>query len=321
MLLLGYYGYGNFGDELMRLGIEDFLRKFQIQYVTALRKRTGGDTIGRFNLIDLVGALYETDVLVYGGGGLFQDVTSLKSFLYYASVVELSLLMGKPVVLFGNSLGPLRRSISRCILRRLLRHPKVFLFARDVISYRYGAAINKNTVLCCDPAVRYLRRLDAPQEKRYDLVIVPRRVERVSTYGFLKKYFERILVLPGQDKDIPVARSLAGALKSDLFTETQDTLAALEHLLSARFVLSERFHPNVVAAYYGTPFVSLENSKTERFFRKYTKRREFFARELWEVEERIELVRANPLFLKDEMDREAEESYRALLRVLTKLAS
>ncbi|ODN31149.1 polysaccharide pyruvyl transferase family protein [Fervidobacterium thailandense] len=319
VLLLGYYGYGNFGDELMRLALEDFFQKFQIQYITALPKRRSNDTISRFNLFQVMGALYECDMLIYGGGGLLQDVTSLRSFLYYASVIELAGMMRKPVILFGNSLGPTKRWISRFILRRLIRKPDVYLFARDVVSFRYAKQLNGNTVLSADPSVRILRKLELVPEKKYDLVIVPRNSERIRDYTIFGRKFGKVLVCPSQDTDIPVAKAIAANIGADLFEETHDAIESLKKIISGELIISERFHPTVVASYYGVPFVSLENSKAQRFFRKYTKRRDFFAKEVWEVEERIERIKREPLYLRDEMDKEVEDSFKQLYRLMLRL--
>jgi len=319
VLLLGYYGYGNFGDELMRLALEDFFQKFEIQYVTALPKRQSNDTISRFNLFQIMGALYECDMLIYGGGGLLQDVTSLRSFLYYASVIELANMMRKPVVLFGNSLGPTKRWISRFILRQLVKKPDVYLFVRDVVSFRYAKRLNGNTILSADPSVRILRKFEVVPEKRYDLVIVPRNSERIHEYTIFGRKFNKVLVCPSQDTDIHVAKTIATNIGADLFEETHDVAESLKKILSGEFIISERFHPAVVASYFGVPFVSLENSKAQRFFRKYTKRRDFFAREVWEVEERIERIKREPLYLRDVMDKEADESFKQLYRLMLRL--
>jgi len=321
VLLIGYYGYGNFGDELMREAIEDFFKKFHVEYKIALPTRVSKDTISRFNIFELIDAIYDSDIVIYGGGGLLQDITSTKSFLYYSSIIWLSLMFQKPVILFGNSLGPVKKLTDRFILKSILKNKNVFLFARDLVSYRYGKWLNSNTVLSSDPSVRHLKKFQAQKSDIYDLLIVPRKNSNIEKYDILKKYFQRIIVCPAQKTDIQIARTIANRLGCDLFENVDNTEELLSLILSSNFVISERFHPLLVAAYFGIPFISLEGVKTIRFFAKYTDRREFFVKDTVDVFKRIEIVKSNPLNLKDAMDEEAEKSFKELYRLMIKLSS
>ncbi len=321
VLLSGYYGYGNFGDELMRLSMEDFLKKYRIDYIIALPKRVNKDSISRFNLLELIGATFDTDVLIYGGGGLLQDITSSKSFLYYISSIQISFLLNKPVILFGNSFGPIKKSLDRCLLNKTLKNEKIYIFARDLVSYRFAKRINKNTVLSCDPAVRFLSTIDTLPEKKYDLILVPRNIQNVDKYDILLKYFSNIIVCPAQNTDINIAKIVSKRLNADYFDNPDDVNSVLSYLLSSKFIISERFHPTVVGAYFGIPFISLENSKAERFFRKYTSRKEFFAKDMIDIYQKLKSVSENPLYLKAEMDKECDESFKKLYKVLIKIKS
>lgn len=321
VLLIGYYGYGNFGDELMREGIEDFFKKFHVEYKIALPKRISKDTISRFNIFELIDAIYDSDIVIYGGGGLLQDITSTKSFLYYSFVIWLSLIFQKPVILFGNSLGPVKNGVNRFILKKILKNKNVFLFARDLVSYRYSKWLNKNATLSCDPSIRYLKKIQIEKSVNYDLLIVPRKSSNIEKYDVLRKYFSKITVCPAQKTDIQVAKVIANRLQCDLFEDVDNTEKVLSLILSANFVISERFHPSLVASYYGIPFISLEGLKTIRFFGKYTNRKEFFAKDTVDILKRIEIVRSNPLNLKDVMDEESEKSFKELYRLMIKLSS
>jgi len=322
VLLLGYYGYGNFGDELMRMSIEDFFAKFKIDYTIALPKRISRDTVSRFSLLEMIDATFDSDMLVYGGGGLLQDITSTKSFIYYASVIRLSLLLNKPVILFGNSLGPVKKAIDRYMLRSILKNKKVYVFARDLISYRYAKYLNQNAVLSCDPSVRYLKKVALDKEKvekKYDLILIPKKSEDAERYNILKKYFENIIICPSQETDIPVSKKIAKNLNCELFEDISNIDDVLTCILSSKFIISERFHPSLVGGYFGIPFISLENSKAERFFRRYTDRKEIFTKNLTDVGERIEKVKKDPIRLKEIMDKEAEESYKQLFKLMIRL--
>ncbi len=321
VLLSGYYGYGNFGDELMRLSMEDFFKKYKIEYTLALPKRISKDTISRFNLLELTGAIFDSDAFIYGGGGLLQDITSFKSFFYYVFSIHISFLLNKPVILFGNSFGPVRKPFDRFLLRYTLKNDKLYVFARDIVSYRYAKHINKTATLSCDPSIRFLSTLNTLPEKKYDLILIPRKIENVEQYDILKRYFQSIIVCPAQNSDIQTAKEISKRLNADYLDNPDDVNTVLSYILSSRFIISERFHPTVAGAYFGIPFISLENSKAERFFRKYTNRTDFFAKDLVDLPQRLNSVSESPLYLKLEMDKECDESFKKLYKTLIRIKS
>lgn len=45
-----------------------------------------------------------------GGGSLLQDTTSTRSLFYYLSVIRCAELLGKPVMLYANGIGPVHKA-------------------------------------------------------------------------------------------------------------------------------------------------------------------------------------------------------------------
>ena len=58
------------------------------------------------------------DIVLSGGGGLFQNATSLKSLLYYAGIVRAAIHAGRKAMVFAQSIGPLdfigRQTVREC---------------------------------------------------------------------------------------------------------------------------------------------------------------------------------------------------------------
>ena len=86
--LLGYYGFDNFGDELLLRACLDILARRGIERKKILvlsnnpeetSKTFNVKSINRWHYGEVVKALRNTEILILGGGGLFQDVTSVKS--------------------------------------------------------------------------------------------------------------------------------------------------------------------------------------------------------------------------------------------------
>ncbi|WP_405380728.1 polysaccharide pyruvyl transferase CsaB [Phascolarctobacterium sp.] len=125
IVISGYYGFANAGDEAMLAAIVKALRSTEKSVsltvisgnpqVTAQKYQVS--SIHRFNPWEIFTALRSCDLLISGGGSLLQDVTSRRSLLYYLSVLATGIALGKKVMLFGQGIGPIHSSL----LRRLTK--------------------------------------------------------------------------------------------------------------------------------------------------------------------------------------------------------
>lgn len=67
----------------------------------------------RFQVWKVLKALRRCDALLSGGGSLLQDRTSTRSLLYYLSIIRAAELFHKPVMLYANGIGPVRKPANR----------------------------------------------------------------------------------------------------------------------------------------------------------------------------------------------------------------
>ncbi len=100
--LCGYYGADNLGDELLLLVCQGNLSLSAILDRKAIWE-------------SLFSILQTKRGLVFGGGSLFQNSTSLASLLYYAGLAHWAFFWGKPVHLLCQGLGPLEGSLAKII--------------------------------------------------------------------------------------------------------------------------------------------------------------------------------------------------------------
>ena len=126
VLLLGYYGFGNLGDELLceaslRLLASCGVPKERVALLSAApresEERYGVRAFDRWSLREIWRACAASRSLLLGGGGLFQDSTSARSCVYYYAAVRIARLLGLRVWAEGQSVGPLRRGLSRALTR------------------------------------------------------------------------------------------------------------------------------------------------------------------------------------------------------------
>lgn len=124
--LAGYFGFGNLGDELMLRAEVELLREMGFAGELFALYGPKGDPppgvgrVDRWSLAEVVRVLGGSDLLILGGGSIFQDATSLRSPLYYAALVFLARAMGVRVWAFGHGVGPLRRPLSRWVSLKAL---------------------------------------------------------------------------------------------------------------------------------------------------------------------------------------------------------
>jgi len=143
VLLFGYYGEGNLGDELLLKSLLFSLStNFEVGVLSKKRdKNSNYKVFNKFSPFQVYKALKWAEVVVAGGGGLFQDKTSLKSFFYYLSIIFFALLFNKKIYLLGQSFSPLRNRIEEKLLGYILTQCNK-VYVRDSFSYNYLKKIN-----------------------------------------------------------------------------------------------------------------------------------------------------------------------------------
>ena len=143
VVLSGYYGFDNAGDEALLAAISSTLREYapdlRIIVLSASPARTqqlyGEEAVSRVNPLLLVRTLRQADLLISGGGSLLQDVTSWRSILYYLGVVALARWLGTPVMFYAQGIGPIQRPWARR-LTRIIANRVQLITLRDEDSRR-----------------------------------------------------------------------------------------------------------------------------------------------------------------------------------------
>jgi len=113
LLLAGYFGCGNLGDDAILLGFLNAIQgksyevKALASNVDTLMRNYGVTGVYRKDLKLVKAAIEETDAVVFPGGSIFQDVTSTRSVAYYSKIVADAKKAGKKVLLLGQGVGPL----------------------------------------------------------------------------------------------------------------------------------------------------------------------------------------------------------------------
>ncbi len=277
VLLCGYYGEHNLGDDALLEVLLSQLPAHCQPLVTAhdgalVHERFGVETVPRRSLPLVLKALRRCQALVLGGGSLLQDSTSFRSLLYYGALIAAARLEGKPVVLWGQGLGPLRRRRSRLLVGRLLRLATAMSW-RDAESAALAKRLGREGPVGSDP-VWALR----PQPWRGTggpLVLCFRPTKQLQGEAW-RPYLEalaqvaaaqdrEVIWLPfhaGQDRGLLAELRQAGLLPAGLAARSREVLAerpseAMAVCSGAGLVVAMRLHGLILAALSGAPCAAL----------------------------------------------------------------
>ncbi len=143
ILLRGYYGFRNSGDDaLLSAVIYGLRREFPEASFTVLCK-TPIEIAEKQNVRFVVSSktattleILKNDWLVFGGGGIFQDYLETSNLRKKLSMVRLAKLFGKKVLFIGVSIGPLTTAYGKEMTRKILDHAD-FISVRDPESYAW----------------------------------------------------------------------------------------------------------------------------------------------------------------------------------------
>ena len=151
-VLAGYFGFGNFGDEAILKYAVDILRYYykeaEIEIITQspnlAKKNLGLAGIKRFDFKSINSAIKNSDCLIFPGGSVLQDVTSVKSILYYLFLIFLGLFYKKKVIMLSQGIGPINNTFAKKLTCKILKKVS-FISVRDKRSYDL---LNKNSIPC-----------------------------------------------------------------------------------------------------------------------------------------------------------------------------
>lgn len=117
----GYIGFDNFGDEAIAHVLAQKLKSEGAEEITFLssnpEKTKRIHDVNSAHMLKFLPSLCNTDILISGGGSLLQDVTSIKSLIYYLAVIYSALVLHKKVWIFAQGIGPIKSKIGRWLTK------------------------------------------------------------------------------------------------------------------------------------------------------------------------------------------------------------
>lgn len=123
ILISGYYGFENSGDDAILMAILANLRTYKKDVkILVLSKNPeetkriyGVDTANRYNFSEVVKAIKNSKLFLTGGGNLIQDESSTRSLMYYLATIWMAKKLGLKVMLYSNGIGAVDKKANRLI--------------------------------------------------------------------------------------------------------------------------------------------------------------------------------------------------------------
>jgi polysaccharide pyruvyl transferase CsaB len=169
IVVSGYYGYDNLGDEaILEEIVGELAGLSQPEDVVILsrdpektKRQYGRQAANRWDLIKFSTMMRSTKLFISGGGGLFQDVRNLNSILFYGSQITLAHHAGAKVMVYAQGLGPLKHPISKLLTEKIWRQADAITI-RDAPSQKLLNSWGLEAQQTADPVWR-LKKTPLPE--------------------------------------------------------------------------------------------------------------------------------------------------------------
>jgi len=294
IVLSGYYGFNNAGDEAVLASLIQALQEEIPQgEITVLSqnpeqtiKQYGVKAVNRWQVKAIVPAVRKCDLFVSGGGSLLQDVTGAKSILYYLGLIRLAGFLGKKVMVYAQGIGPVKRSWARSLTARVLNkvdlitvrddasrddlalmgvtRPPVYVTADPVLGWERSRQEKGRDALC---------RAKAESSRCIGVSLRPwdgiKPEEIAGACDFLAEQGFQLVFFPFHfPGDIAVCREVSQLMEheSRLIKENLSPGEMMDAVGKMHLVIGMRLHALIMAAAQGVPFVPISyDPKVERF--------------------------------------------------------
>ena len=263
-LLIGNYGAGNLGDEMLR---EYFLESFpEIDWVVVSAAPGKGEVPRMpFGVRSLLCTSWwrklkvyrSCNAVVFGGGTLFTDIESLKACVLWWWHAFWARVWGKPIFLAFHGVGPFRTDFGRRLTLWVLRRAR-FISVRDAASKMrvWELVPNNLCVQSFDPVFLSFSKENSCTPAKNVFIVVPRKNTSDNFGKILGALLKsqpwdtiRFLSLePKSQEEKEMIEMLAKGVGGKVEQRgVETTLALWESLHDASVVLSQRYHAAIAA--------------------------------------------------------------------------
>ena len=291
LLIAGYHGFGNCGDEAILLAMTTNIRAMAPDVdITALsfkpeftKTEYNVNAVQRFNAAEVLKTIRQSDIVLSGGGTLLQDGTSTRSLIYYLAIIKAAKLFKKRVMLYAHGIGPVNGSLNRRLVKSVVNTVDMITL-REKLSeedLRSIGVSKPNIVVTADPAftLRSITPDEAVQIFKNEGVPLDKQLVGVSVRAWSRalggeEYLDRIarvcdnLIKEGKNvvfvpmeypKDLDVSRRVAAKMqqRAYILEKRYNPPQILGIVGELDLMLSMRLHTLIFAAVKNVPMLGI----------------------------------------------------------------
>lgn len=301
IFLVGYYGENNYGDDLLLKTVLKILTEIGFDGMVYIPFEEDSkhlyehvnfevQKVNKMDLLSFNKIIKSVDVVIYGGGNLFQSETSLKSFYYYYFIYKLSVKNNIPVLLLSQGFGGIKHKIAQNILKKMFKYENLYGVYRDNTSCVYAKKNKaKNSYLGVDIAPYYFDEKVIIKKEKISICLK-------NDYFDLKPLIDFVSIFDNYEISSLIINSNQDTMMNYNFVEMlrkQKNLKVLfpfkdfdkinQEIQESSIIISDRLHSSLIGMYFGAVILSYKNSKNVRVLKNISEDYNFFYKKLNEL--------------------------------------
>lgn len=287
VLVSGYIGFNNFGDEAIFYSLSNHLKKleFDVSVLCSnkniVKEKYDVKTYNFKKPFEIIKAIFNCDILISGGGSLLQNKTSNFSLFYYLSILLIAKLLFKKTIIFAQGIEPINGKLQTFITKSVLKTVN-FISVRDENSLNLLKSWKLNPILVSDPIYSIIENIKI-SNKRKGIIIQLREFKNINE-SFLEdlanalpknKIQDDINVFSFQDEiDEKICKKFIKILENKgiiaNYIPNKSIKETIEIVNNSKYMISTRLHGVLIS----------HALKVKTFALIYDKKLETFAKEL-----------------------------------------
>ena len=287
VLVSGYIGFNNFGDEAIFYSLSNHLKKleFDVSVLCSnkniVKEKYDVKTYNFKKPFEIIKAIFNCDILISGGGSLLQNKTSNFSLFYYLSILLIAKLLLKKTIIFAQGIEPINGKLQTFITKSVLKTVN-FISVRDENSLNLLKSWKLNPILVSDPIYSIIENIKI-SNKRKGIIIQLREFKNINE-SFLEdlanalpknKIQDDINVFSFQDEiDEKICKKFIKILENKgiiaNYIPNKSIKETIEIVNNSKYMISTRLHGVLIS----------HALKVKTFALIYDKKLETFAKEL-----------------------------------------
>ncbi len=269
VLVSAYIGFNNFGDEAIFYALSKHLKAhgYDVMALCNNERKTkycyDVKTCYYKNYFKVIKEIFNTDILISGGGSLLQNKTSNFSLLYYLFIIFFAKLCFKKVIIFSQGIEKIRGDFFEFLTKIILKTVD-FISVRDYKSEKYLKLLGINSFVTSDPIYSILEEKTICTKKKNLLVqlrdfrgLDKRFIDDLA--NIISKYYKEkngkieVFCFQNEIDESICSKFILKLNRNNIFEvkliKNKNISETIDKINNARFVISTRLHGLICAQY------------------------------------------------------------------------